>query len=269
MNRQLVRRFGIVFSLFGLVVFLVNLSIILNTDFDKVYFRENLINLLFALVIFVSSFYSKGEYIHIGALSLVSMFTFFSDPYSGYGLALVVFIALLAFKYGFLLKNFFIKVIISFFLILGTILLSTFIHNFPLEEFLLPIIFLVVFFLFIFIVLSEEINNSLKREIGYKMEIVRLNDSLEDSKGLLKKVGADFIDPVKAGLTIAERDLLEVLCIYRESNIDLGKRLGKSPNTIKVQMAKIMEKIGAENRYQLIDLCRNYYIHSEHLDRNR
>ena len=98
---------------------------------------------------------------------------------------------------------------------------------------------------------------------SYYRDLDCLKVALNLSKGYLKDTLNSRLDPSTLELSPAEAVLLEALCLYEESNIDLGYRLNKSPSTIKGQLSGIMIKVGAESRYRLIDLCRFYYIEKE------
>ena len=129
-------------------------------------------------------------------------------------------------------------------------------------SFAITIIFISLFTILL-ILLEKEFVLFKKNEGGYKEEISELNRVIFQAYDYMKHSSKEFVDPVKAGLTKTELVVLKNLCIYNESNNELGKRLCKSPNTVKVQFCQIMNKIGAENRYQLIDLCKNYFIDSK------
>lgn len=92
----------------------------------------------------------------------------------------------------------------------------------------------------------------LSQESLYKEKIKRLNHYID-------RLESPVIDPSAIGLTRCEMEVLEALCLYRESNYALANRLSKSPNTVKVQLTSIMNKSGADTRHQLIDLCGNYF----------
>ncbi|MBN2617793.1 MAG: hypothetical protein JXR64_05710 [Spirochaetales bacterium] len=117
-------------------------------------------------------------------------------------------------------------------------------------------IILLVFSLFKYY--KANLSNWIKRELRLRRMIENLTNSIIESDFSL--CGKNQIDINELELSRAEYELLEALCIYKESNLDLGLRLNKSPNTIKVQLASIMTKTGTETRHQLTDLCRSYFV---------
>lgn len=104
----------------------------------------------------------------------------------------------------------------------------------------------------IYCIYNSIITNFRDRECLYKDRIKKL-------RSYIKELETPILDPATLGLTETEMDLLEVLCLYRESNVELAYRLSKSPNTVKVQLNSIMNKAGANSRHQLIELCGNYF----------
>lgn len=92
-----------------------------------------------------------------------------------------------------------------------------------------------------------------------KGEITALNSELLERDKILEVLEPEYIDPIESGLTNAELQLLEALCLYKETNLQLSHRLNKSENTVKTQLKSISQKIGVDNRHQLIDACRGYF----------
>lgn len=118
----------------------------------------------------------------------------------------------------------------------------------------LSIIYAIIFFLFIvsFIIFIFVKNRESRRnEKILKDKILELENIIDES--------ISFVDPLEAGVTAAELVLLQTLCCYGESNIDIGLRLNKSSNTIKRQMVSLFDKIGVDTRCQLIEQCKNYF----------
>lgn len=263
MHTLLMKRFGILCSLFVFFTFWVNIlkKYKLYGDFSGN--ELNILILLLSIVILVSSFFSSAKIVQIICVGITCILTFYEDPEQGLGIVHIVLIALLSYSYGFI-KNYFLpKVIICTLLIICVIFHSALTRDIDILN-VIPAIFIFMCILYVVsLFLFDEINIYIRRENKLRKENEVLTEYLEDSRRYIRKVDEGCVNPAKAGLTNAELILLKTLCIYRESNIDLGIRLCKSPNTVKVQLTKIMIKIGAESRYQLIDLCKNYFIKKE------
>lgn len=94
----------------------------------------------------------------------------------------------------------------------------------------------------IFVLYRKEIYSLVIYKKNLKSELKNLNNKLEDTYTNLRNLEENYINPIDAGLTITELVLLEDLCIYRDTNIDIGKRLDKSQHTVKIQLGNIMLK---------------------------
>ncbi len=57
------------------------------------------------------------------------------------------------------------------------------------------------------------------------------------------------------GLTARECEILELLA-FGQSNKELARALGISPNTVKTHLARVYEKLGVERRVQAIEKAR-------------
>lgn len=262
MLQKTTKRVGVILSLFNLLIGLSQMYFDYVEYGDFFNYKLNIIVLLFALVLFVTSFYNIGRLIQVIVVFLAMILVIAGGENEGISMGLLVLFMLLIYKYEFLKKHPVRKVVTLFVLVFTALIFSIvnkYINNYDVYKGIATLIFFSVFIMTIFIVLYDEIEKYMHRESNFKEHITNLNIKLKETQSYLERVDGTFIDPVKAGLTKTEMVLLENLCIYRESNADLGKRLGKSPNTIKVQFTKIMHKIGADTRYQLIDLCKCYF----------
>lgn len=258
---RLVKRVGFLLTFFGLTVFVANWIM----KGSPLAYEFNIITLICTLTIFVSSFFKYGRYVQFISLAFASLASIYDTPDDGVSFAILILTLLLMYKYKFFEKRATIKLSITFVVIILIVLLGSLKNKHISEptDIIVPImtvLFFIVFLTSLVIIMYDELTIYIKREKKYKKEIKNLNITIAQTQEYLKKIDANFIDPIQAGLTKKELILLEALCLYRESNIDLAERLGKSPNTIKVQLTRIMNKIGVETRYQLIDLCRHYFI---------
>lgn len=269
---RLNKRVGFLLTFFGVAVFIANSVSRFYSGESILLLDLNLIVLICSIAIFISSFFPIGKYIQVFGLGFATLFSLYDTPDDGVTFGVLILILLLMYKYKFFEKRVVFKVSLTFSIIIGVIIFGTLKDiNIALQssnlglvdilqEYTKNLIFFLIFLSTLILIMYDEIAIYVKREKKYKKEIKDLNVTIEQTQEYLKKIDTNFIDPIQAGLTKKELILLESLCLYRESNIDLAQRLGKSPNTIKVQLTRVMNKIGAETRYQLIDLCRHYFI---------
>ncbi|QEN03571.1 LuxR family transcriptional regulator [Thiospirochaeta perfilievii] len=251
MDKNLSKRFGLYIGIIVFIIFLTDIIVIYN---DKGTLKNHYyyFTLLFiSLIMVISSRFKIGKYIQVFSLISTTIVSFFLDQSSGYGIGQVIIIVLLSQKYGFFKKNMLIKVILSVLTFISIVVITVLFKKEILFNILPPILFLIVFGASFIIIKYEEIQVYLKKEQLLKEEIFKLKHKIKEIN--------EFVDPVESGLSQTELLVLESLCKYKETNQDLATRLVKSEHTIKSHIKNILNKIGAENRYQLIDLCKGYF----------
>lgn len=284
MRDKLTKKVSLLLGFFGASLFALN-YIYLHLGLGETRgFKFTIIILIYSLIMLSSYFLSARKYIQIITLSITVLSSLYNTPTDPVTFAVLILTLILMYKYKFFEKRVILKIVltlsvIAVVLVLGTVKeISKGIHignvelvgllDYSTKDVVIyyhikNIVLFVTFLSTLLLLMYDEIAVYVAREKKYKTEIKDLNVTIVQTQEYLKKIDANFIDPVQAGLTKKELILLESLCLYRESNIDLAQRLGKSPNTIKVQLTRIMNKIGGETRYQLIDLCRHYFINNQ------
>ena len=60
-------------------------------------------------------------------------------------------------------------------------------------------------------------------------------------------------------LTSREREILELLVTAKSTNKEIADVLGVKEDTVKKHLHNIYDKIGIDDRYELIDLCKNNF----------
>lgn len=265
MDKQ-VKRIGFLISAFGLIAFWGNfVKFPYEDDMFNLYYR--IFILVCVCLVFMSSFFKAGKYVQVVTLTLGSLVALFISPLGGFANSLLILVVILMYKYGMLKKN----PIAKFSIYVLVMVLTQFAGYMRIrsEEATIlvkitctiqDISYFAFFLALLIIIFYNEIKKYVQNEKDLKSEKDNLNDTVVQTQGYIKKIEAKYIDPEKVGLTEKELALLKALCIYRESNTELGKRLGKSPNTVKVQLSKIMNKISVETRHDLINHCRYYFI---------
>lgn len=261
---------GILYSSLGFVIFfdrLINF-IIYKDDMSTLQF--DFLILFLSIMLLVSSFTIFTKYVNFCGLWIIALITFYNGYNSWYSVSLTFIIAIIAFKYIVMKKSLIFKTLSSLLIFISIcVLIYTFFYNkIQLVTIILPLVFFLITMTIIFYMFSNEYKNFKCKEKIYKEDLKVSEIKYKDIKNYLEKIDINYIDPVKAGLTKTELSLLENLCLYKESNAYLAKRLGKSPNTVKVQLPKIMTKIGVENRYQLIDQCKYYFLNTKNVKKS-
>lgn len=258
-NKKLSYRLG---NFLGIIIlFLAVFSIyrILVYEDDKSEVFDYIFMLVIALIIFITSRYSIGRFVQVIGLCLTAIVTVLTDPNIDFYILQVVIIYLLAEKYGFWKRDVFIKTVLSLTLAIGLLVMSYIVIERSYYDIVKTFVFYIIFLFIFSLIKLDDMRNYFEKIRKLKSEISELSSELVERDKLIESLEPDFIDPVASGLTKAELQLLESLCIYRESNQELSKRLGKSENTIKTQFKSIMQKIRVENRHQLIEACKDYF----------
>ena len=254
MERLLIRRLGILISI------LVGLLFVMNFNGDNIHYCTLFISLFYL----ISSFISLGKYIQVITLYITSIVSIMMDISFGYIVSQIILLALLSHKYEFLSTRFTYKILFTILIYIGVIVFNRLNDTFFILFDRSTVLFTLIGITFLYQITTNniKIHNSVEKKL--KTKILKLQQTLAEKEKILEAVDMDYIDPVKAGLTKAELILLQNLCLYHESNADLGDRLNKSQNTVRNQLQNILIKIGVENRHQLKDVCKNYFLIFNH-----
>lgn len=251
LNKRLIRRFGLFLGLSLLLLSIVS--------YVEVYYRTGhitftMIHLIFIFLSFFMIFtrnYTWSRHIQVLTLALLVVVVFYKAPRRGLGIPLFFLLSLLSQKYGYLNSYRLLKGVVTITVVVVINIVALRIQNLSWFTFLPIFIFSIMFFVSFYIINFEIFMDQLQKERRQKHEISSLKCKISEI--------TEYIDPIECGLTSAELDLLELLCMYKGSNADLAERLNKSVSTIKAQLSKIYNKIGCDSRHQLIDLCEHFY----------
>lgn len=251
LNKRLISRFGLFLGLSLLLLSIVSYMEFYLSYGQIKYTPVHLVLISLAFAMIFTRNYRWSRHIQILTLTLLVAIVFYKAPRRGLGIPLFFLLSLLSQKYGYLSSYRLLKgiIVISVVVVINIISLKS--QNLSWFMFLPIFLFGIMFFVSFYIINLEMFMDHLKKEREQKKEITSLKCKLSEI--------TEFIDPVECGLTSAELEILELLCLYKSSNADLAKRLNKSVSTIKVQLSKIYNKIGCDNRHQLIDLCEQFY----------
>jgi DNA-binding CsgD family transcriptional regulator len=115
-------------------------------------------------------------------------------------------------------------------------------------------IFIITFIVIIWrdMVLNQE---SLKNENkSLKINYTKIQDKLIELEEEQKPY-----DLKEARVTPAEERVIKTLTIYKASNREIAERLNIAESTVKLHLYNIFNKIGVDNRFAIIDLCKYNY----------
>ena len=135
--------------------------------------------------------------------------------------------------------------------------------------------FLTFMIVFILLLYRDEIRSYLEKQNRFSSEI----DSLEQEQSLLQnRIHQDSlrleelnekikeytkehipIDLKVLKISPAEERVVKTLCTYRCDNREIAKRLNIAIPTVKVHLSHVMDKLGVDDRYAVMDMCRNNF----------
>lgn len=125
--------------------------------------------------------------------------------------------------------------------------------------------FMILFSLLFFGILSLLFFDRNERELELVKKYHKKVVDIEEKYRLLH---GDSVNPLLLGLTVREMEVLRILCLGYNSNQEIATELGLKVQTIKTHLSNIFDKVGVDDRYQLIDLCRLYFL-QEALDEHK
>jgi DNA-binding NarL/FixJ family response regulator len=222
-----------------------------------------LLTLPFIISIFVESGLLKKIQILVlaltGALNIIDAYQEF------YGPSLFLAAWLLMRHYGYLEKHAKLKNIAILSLITALSQLSAFIHRadegyvaeglYAGFSTLMFTLFLVTLLVILWrdMVRQQEL---LKQEnFSLKMDYTKLSTQLAELEESQKPY-----DLKALGITPAEERVIKTLTIYKAGNREIAERLNIAESTVKLHIYNICNKIGVDNRFAIIDLCKYNFV---------
>lgn len=185
----------------------------------------------------------------VGALNIIDSYQEF------YGPAMFLAAWLLLRHYGFLEKHAKLKNIIILLLVVGLSQYSAFLHT---DQGLYAGLTTFLFTLFLVLILVIIWRDLVRQQEELKRENRTLRMNYKNLEEQLKEIEEEKrpFDLKKANISPAEKRVIEILTVYRASNLEIAERLNIAESTVKLHLYKIYNKIGVDNRFAIIDLCK-------------
>jgi DNA-binding CsgD family transcriptional regulator len=201
------------------------------------------------------------------------------DSYNSFsGIGLLIMTIILGIKYKYFEKYTLIKILICGSIYAAVLLVVAFAKIAETNNILKvigSIIFLSTMVIFFLILYRSEIREYIKNQQKYTSDISRLKS---DRDILIRKVTQDKEKIVRLdqkikvleeeqqplnyksyGISPAEEKIIRTLCVYRCENSEIAHRLNLSIPTVKTHLSHIMDKLGVDDRFAVIDMCRYNY----------
>lgn len=275
---QVQKRISIIFSITGISVTFAN--IILSHFLSHMSLYETFtdttvyLTLIFTIPFAIISYIRKNSFF-VQISQVIVLFLAFTasalDQYNSiYGLAFYILAISLMYKYRMLDKNLTTK--IFFLYIFAIIVIGISAYNSRRVLATVQVIFFITFFLFIcYIVFKSEMDKIISTEKRMKNEILNLvidrdmlKDQIDDNQRRFEELEQQYLeykkekkpfDFEKCNLTPSEINVIRVLVQDRASNKEISEKLNIKESTVKQHLYRIFNKIGVDNRIQLMDLC--------------
>ncbi len=94
-----------------------------------------------------------------------------------------------------------------------------------------------------------------KENTSLKMDYGKLSDQLSE----LEKDHKPY-DLKAVKISPAEARVIEALTVYKAGNREIAERLNLAESTVKLHVYNICNKIGVDNRFAIIDLCKYNFV---------
>lgn len=225
----------------------------------------------FLNLVFYLSNRDMAAYGHVLLLLGATTLATFKEYDSIYGFIFWICAFLLAKRYRILLNR--PGLLFIFFILYYTVIIELSLFLSPRKSWgIMHISFLVSFILFIYYLFKSELKRfsfseqrmqnsihelikertNLKNHIAEKQsELTKLEKQIESIQGEKEPFDLD-----KIGLTPAELRIVEALVKTRGTNKEISEQLGIKENTVKQHLYKVFNKMGVDERFQIIDLCK-------------
>lgn len=263
----------------GLLISIVGLVVVVNNFFNRLQrgtvlyaltglsvWSVFLFTLPFIISIFVeSSLLKKTQILALtltGAINIIDAYQEFYGP----GLFLAAW--LLMRHYGYLEKFGKTKNIVFLGLITSLSQLSAFLHRFDEASAdsglyagfstLLYTLFLVTLLVILWRDMAKQQELLKQENFSLKMDYYKLSAQLKE----LEENHQPF-DLKAVKITPAEIRVIEILTKYKAGNREIAERLNLAESTVKLHIYNICNKIGVDNRFAIIDLCK-YNFEEKH-----
>jgi len=209
--------------------------------------------LVFLISVFIESSLLKKiqvfVFIVVGVLSILSSYKNF------YGPAMFLVAWLLMRHYGYLENHTRFKNALFLVVLTGLSQVSAILHAqdgvYAGLSTLLYSIFLIAVLIIIWRDLVRQQQELKKENRSLRMDYTRLSALLEELEGDQKP-----FDLKAAKISPAEARIIETLTVYKASNREIAERLNLAESTVKLHLYNIYNKIGVDNRFAIIDLCK-------------
>jgi DNA-binding CsgD family transcriptional regulator len=260
------KQIGLLISVVGLSVVVINIlnQLAKGLDLYSTLVRVTVWSVfLFTLPFIVSAFYEGRflKYLQIAIFMIMGTMNVLIARREFYGPSMFLAAWLLMRHYGFLEKHAVFKngAMLAFFIITSQV--SAFIFE---DEGIYASISTLLFVLFLILLIIIIWRDMVKQQEQLKLENRALQMNYRKIAGQLHELEEEQqpFDLGKAKISPAEKRIIETLTVYKASNREIAERLNLAESTVKLHLYNIYNKIGVDNRFAIIDLCKYNFTES-------
>lgn len=253
------KRIGLLISVVGIAVVMTNFIDRLQQG-DLLYALSGnavwsvlIFTILFVISMFIESRLLK--YIQIGAFMMVGAINIIDSYQEFYGPAMFLVAWLLMRHYGFLEKRTKVKNATILVVVVGLSQYSAYLHT---DQGIYAGVTTFLFTLFLVLVLIIIWRDLVRQQQELKKENRTLRMNYTNLEKQLKEIEEEQkpFDLKKVNISPAEKRVIETLTVYKASNREIAERLNIAESTVKLHLYNIYNKIGVDNRFAIIDLCK-------------
>ncbi len=257
------KRIGILVSLIGITVVLSNINyrVVRGQDFYQIISALTVTFLFLTTTPFIVSIFVESRLLKILQITvffLTGGLNILSNNYQEfYGPAMFLTGWLLMRHYGFLETYPKTKNTIIMMMVIGFSQVSAIINH-PEHGGAYAGLVTLAFSLFLIIIILIIWRDMVRQQELLKQE----NTALKMDYGQISEQLADIeksqkpYDLKSVGISPAEERVIRILSIYKASNREIAERLNIAESTVKLHLYNIYNKIGVDNRFAIIDLCK-------------
>ena len=278
-NILIQKRISLIFSIAGVVVIVNNIIFGSIRGFSfyqllkdpSIWFTALL---TFFFIIFIKINHWIIQLFHLVILLLASAITILEQYNNIYGTAFWIVSYLLAYRYNFLTRFILAKTILFMLFMIVFVEISAYHSPRSVTGFGI-LLFLSLFIILIYVIYKSEIDRIILSERKMEKSIQdlliernRLRNCIENDNKKLDKLEVEIelyhaeckpFDLKRCRLTPAEMRIVEILVHTRFSNKEISDQLGIKENTVKQHLYSVFNKMGVDDRFQIIDLCRHNF----------
>jgi DNA-binding CsgD family transcriptional regulator len=253
------KRIGILIAVLGIAIVVTNIIRRLQRgDIFYTLYALSVWPTILAVIPFILSVFFESrllKYLQISMFMFMGAVNLIDDYANFYGPGLFLAAWLLMRHYGFLEKHTVAKNTAMLFLVTGLSQLSAYLNTdegiYAGWSSLIYTLFLVYLLVIIWRDMVRQRDELKKENRSLTMNYRELSRQLQE----LEEEQKPF-DLKAVKVSPAEERVIKTLTLYKASNREIAERLNLAESTVKLHLYNIYNKIGVDNRFAIIDLCK-------------